>query len=545
VIAVGERGITSVRLTSNQLTLPIEQLYSQLGAESQEELTLSFLGQSVRFHTNSHVARQWAEMYLTPYCTLTTDQPCAEYWAIFLDDSSVDIQLPDQSSTSLALHYGKQGLLWKITPERTLIRELEHGDWYIIDHLTTKILYITVTALPDTYRDPARLIRTLMLRSLFKQGYLPLHGSAAALDGGAIAFLGDKQSGKTTMLMHLIDSFESAYISNDKILVKVIEGGQLLVYGFPLSCRLGFGTMRSIRSLAKHLHLFEHLEAATLPRDALWGNQEKLEFTPRELSSIMGCRLITEAPLKALIFPQIYPPTDEPHLYASSFHQDDSRLRKMLLYPDPDFSSWLGTLMGDTVSWNAAMEQTWSALMQIPAYSAAGGKNGLELLKAVAARLKADHLLEDIPTTPQPQQWLRNPVRASFLAILNHRREQRGMKLSPWQTRAIRAGDIHEFLTTPDQPGSTDARVDRAYYLGFAECQAGIIAVGDVVSTTRGEVGSILGFDETHAPNHLNIVIYSPLCQTGLQLGLQPGDSLSISRAGSGRPPDKAPSQIF
>lgn len=37
------------------------------------------------------------------------------------------------------------------------------------------------------------------------------------------------------------------------------------------------------------------------------------------------------------------------------------------------------------------------------------------------------HESEEIATQPYPQQWLRREMKALWLAILNHRREKRGI----------------------------------------------------------------------------------------------------------------------
>ena len=39
-------------------------------------------------------------------------------------------------------------------------------------------------------------------------------------------------------------------------------------------------------------------------------------------------------------------------------------------------------------------------------------------------------------------------------------------------------------------------------------------------------VGTVIGFDETHLPNHLNIVIYTVSLVTGRDLGAQLGDEV-------------------
>ena len=44
---------------------------------------------------------------------------------------------------------------------------------------------------------------------------------------------------------------------------------------------------------------------------------------------------------------------------------------------------------------------------------------------------------------------------------------------------------------------------------------------GDAVLLSRKKIGEIVGFDETHLPNHYNIVFRSNELLTGVSLGLR------------------------
>ena len=62
--------------------------------------------------------------------------------------------------------------------------------------------------------------------------------------------------------------------------------------------------------------------------------------------------------------------------------------------------------------------------------------------------------------------------------------------------------------------------VQRIAYLGFfAVEREGVIVVGDEVSLDGKKIGRLAGFDETHMPNHLNVVICSETRATGQELG--------------------------
>jgi uncharacterized protein YuzE len=72
--------------------------------------------------------------------------------------------------------------------------------------------------------------------------------------------------------------------------------------------------------------------------------------------------------------------------------------------------------------------------------------------------------------------------------------------------------------------------VDRVAYIGFFEVEeGGIILVNDQVTVDGQEVGQVVGFDFTHAPNHLNILIRTATPMTGLELGLKLGGRVVFS----------------
>lgn len=111
----------------------------------------------------------------------------------------------------------------------------------------------------------------------------------------------------------------------------------------------------------------------------------------------------------------------------------------------------------------------------------------------------------------------------TVVKVLTHHRHDRGMYLEPFASRCVRAGEVHELATTDHIDTAAGALVDRVWFLGFVEiANAGVIDRGDEV-WIRGElVGTVLGFDACHFPNHYNILIHTDEPRTGPQLGLRP-----------------------
>ena len=124
----------------------------------------------------------------------------------------------------------------------------------------------------------------------------------------------------------------------------------------------------------------------------------------------------------------------------------------------------------------------------------------------------------------------KSDVAGRVVCILDARSENRGMELSIHPSRAVLKGEIHELVATDDLQAGTGQVVDRVAYIGFFEVEkGGIILVNDRVTVEGQEVGQVVGFDFTHAPNHLNILIRTATPMTGPELGLKLGGRVVFS----------------
>lgn len=126
-----------------------------------------------------------------------------------------------------------------------------------------------------------------------------------------------------------------------------------------------------------------------------------------------------------------------------------------------------------------------------------------------------------------PPRFAHVSPQGSVVAVLEAMREERGLDLIPQRTRCIRAHEIHEILLTdqPDvKPGAVVNKIASLAFVHFG--QGGVLVEGDVLSWRGRTVGGVVGFDETHAPNHMNIVVKTKQRASGLDLGIQLGDDL-------------------
>jgi hypothetical protein len=127
---------------------------------------------------------------------------------------------------------------------------------------------------------------------------------------------------------------------------------------------------------------------------------------------------------------------------------------------------------------------------------------------------------------------MKNDVKGKIITILDGKIEERGLSLIKQISRCVCKNEIHELIITDEEAGP-GSQVNKVAYLGFMEIEQGSVMVaGDTLTVADKLIGTVAGFDETHMPNHLNIVIKSAARQTGVELSVQLGDSCVFRQYG-------------
>lgn len=122
-------------------------------------------------------------------------------------------------------------------------------------------------------------------------------------------------------------------------------------------------------------------------------------------------------------------------------------------------------------------------------------------------------------------------VEASVDVVLDISYEDRGLELIDPLSRAVPTGEIHELMVTDEADPRAGPTVDRVGVIGFAEIvDGGVIAVGDTVLLDDGELGTLVGFDASHMPNHYNVVITGETIDSGIEHGVELGDQVRFER---------------
>ncbi|MFZ7103521.1 MAG: DUF6917 domain-containing protein [Peptococcaceae bacterium] len=115
-------------------------------------------------------------------------------------------------------------------------------------------------------------------------------------------------------------------------------------------------------------------------------------------------------------------------------------------------------------------------------------------------------------------------IKGRLVVVLDGKLDGRNLKLMTPISRVLNKYEIHELIFTDEKEAGPGKKVDNIAYLGFFEVEEGSVMVaGDELYLAGKLTGHIAGFDETHMPNHLNIVIKTREMLTGLELGAQVG----------------------
>lgn len=121
----------------------------------------------------------------------------------------------------------------------------------------------------------------------------------------------------------------------------------------------------------------------------------------------------------------------------------------------------------------------------------------------------------------------KTPIKGKLVVVLDGKLEGRSLQLMTPISRALCQHEIHELILTDEMEAGPGKTVNKIAYLGFFEVtQGGVMVAGDQLTIGGKSVGVIAGFDETHMPNHLNIIVKNSNRETGVEQGLQLGDEV-------------------
>jgi hypothetical protein len=122
----------------------------------------------------------------------------------------------------------------------------------------------------------------------------------------------------------------------------------------------------------------------------------------------------------------------------------------------------------------------------------------------------------------------RRPVMGEVVALLHITFNDRGLKLIQSRSRALRKGEVHELMVTDEEGAAPGGGADRVSAVAFFEVERGGLAVvGDAVTVSGKFLGHVAGYDMTHMPNHMNVLVKRESLETP---PISVGDRLEIKK---------------
>ncbi|NLZ53953.1 MAG: hypothetical protein GX892_12570 [Thermoanaerobacteraceae bacterium] len=122
----------------------------------------------------------------------------------------------------------------------------------------------------------------------------------------------------------------------------------------------------------------------------------------------------------------------------------------------------------------------------------------------------------------------KKPLKGNLVVVLDGKYEERGLQLIPQPSRCLISNEVHELILTDEDKKPGDI-INKIAYIGFFVVkESTVITVGDEVKINGQVIGKIAGFDETHMPNHYNIVVYGKERISGNERNLDLDDEVVI-----------------
>lgn len=172
---------------------------------------------------------------------------------------------------------------------------------------------VEIVARADSARLRSALMRTvreLATLQALHRGDLLVHGSAAVVGGRALLFAGQKQAGKTTMLLNALRQHGVRFLSNDRVFVE-LGGGGPFARGVPTIVTIRGDSLIHLPGLDRPSAENTHRYYLTM-REAEQGSpllepptRDPSSMSPARFCRWIGVEPVAGAALAAVVFPTV------------------------------------------------------------------------------------------------------------------------------------------------------------------------------------------------------------------------------------------------
>ena len=218
------------------------------------------------------------------------------------------------------------------------------------------------------------------------RGWLICHAAGLVRNGRGLGIAGFSGGGKSTLMLHLLEHRDIAYLTNDRLFVRQ-EQGQAQALGIPKLPRINPGTIVHNASLEGMIPAAERARLLALPPAELWEIEDKYDV---HVEQVYGPgRIQPAAPLDAfLVLNWKRGNPEPPSLEPVDLAQRRDLLGALMKSPGPFYQYPDGSFHGDDAEFDEAAYLR--ALAGVTVWEARGGIDFAALEQQCLERILAD-----------------------------------------------------------------------------------------------------------------------------------------------------------
>ena len=165
---------------------------------------------------------------------------------------------------------------------------------------------------PETrrWRFTALMVLLEIAATRMRRSSLDLHAAGVAMGGRALAILGPKEAGKTTLAIYLLRAAAAAVLANDRVFAGVVDGA-IVVHGVPTAVKIRRSTVELFPALVDRLpdverpYLYALDELPRTAAAAAAAGADDVALSPPQLRRQLEAAPCARAPLAAILVPRV------------------------------------------------------------------------------------------------------------------------------------------------------------------------------------------------------------------------------------------------
>jgi hypothetical protein len=236
-----------------------------------------------------------------------------------------------------------------------------------------------------------RVVRELAMYHARKRGGLLLHAAALAVGHHGLILAGEKNAGKTTLLVNLLRHGAARYVSNDRVLVSLAVSPPS-VHGMPTIVSVRPGTLAFFPHLGAQLpdsgfHYRLTMQEVAAGRAAHRWSDGRFGLSPAQFCALLGVEQLGTCQAAAVVFPRIAEDERTIGLRQLSETEAVERLAQAVFGPPATLEmEWLLGAAGESMgAYTAATGSSDQLAVAVPCFECRLGRRAYESADAAAA----------------------------------------------------------------------------------------------------------------------------------------------------------------